>query len=67
MKPLFFQEGECHYNKTNIGAKDTGFVDVEQGNEQALKEAVGKLTYCFGFVDVEQVIEQKIKEAVDKT
>ena len=42
LNPFLFQEGECHYNKTNVGAKDTGFVDVEQGNEQALKEAVGK-------------------------
>jgi len=39
--PYTGQEGECHYNKTNVGAKDTGFVDVEPGNEQALKEAVG--------------------------
>lgn len=34
-------EGQCRFKKSTIGAKDTGFVDVPQGDEEALKQALG--------------------------
>jgi len=39
--PYVGQEGECTFKKTDIGATDTGFVDVTQGDEDALKSALG--------------------------
>lgn len=38
--PYEAKEAECHYNKTYKGATDIGYVDVESGDEDALKEAV---------------------------
>ncbi len=37
------QDGECRFKTESIGAKCTGFVDVTQGNEAALKEAVATI------------------------
>lgn len=34
-------EGQCKFKKSSVGATDTGFVDVTQGDEHALKQAVG--------------------------
>uniref|UniRef100_A0A7E4VAD5 Cathepsin L-like n=1 Tax=Panagrellus redivivus TaxID=6233 RepID=A0A7E4VAD5_PANRE len=31
---------KCHFKKTSIGADDTGFVDLPEGDEEALKVAV---------------------------
>jgi len=33
-------QGKCHFNKSNIGAEDVGFVDIRQGSEESLKQAV---------------------------
>lgn len=33
------QQGHCRYTKSHKGADDTGFVDIESGNEEKLKEA----------------------------
>ncbi|XP_071526131.1 digestive cysteine proteinase 3-like [Panulirus ornatus] len=33
-------DGKCRFNPANVGATVTGYVDVEQGNEAALKKAV---------------------------
>ncbi|KAI6178353.1 (pine wood nematode) hypothetical protein [Aphelenchoides besseyi] len=30
----------CHFNKADVGADDTGFVDLPEGDEEALKTAV---------------------------
>ncbi|XP_061651837.1 cathepsin L.1 [Phyllopteryx taeniolatus] len=38
--PYQAEDGECHYNPANIGATCTGYVDVKEGDEGALKEAV---------------------------
>ena len=31
---------KCHFNPKTVGSSDTGFVDIKQGSEQQLKEAV---------------------------
>ena len=32
---------KCHYDPSKKGAWDVGFVDIPQGDEQKMKEAVG--------------------------
>ena len=39
--PYTAQDGNCAYNVANIGATDSGFVDVKSKDEDALKQAVG--------------------------
>ncbi|KAG7224137.1 hypothetical protein INR49_019872 [Caranx melampygus] len=41
--PYEAEDGECRFKPENIGAKCTGFVDVKQGDEGALKEAVATI------------------------
>ncbi|XP_041827676.1 cathepsin L.1 [Melanotaenia boesemani] len=38
--PYEAEDGQCRYNPDNVGAKCTGYVDVTEGDEDALKEAV---------------------------
>ena len=39
---LFFkpQNGKCHFNPANVGANDTGFVDIKSKSESDLQNAV---------------------------
>lgn len=37
------QDGQCRYKPENVGATCTGYVDVKQGDEDALKEAVATI------------------------
>uniref|UniRef100_A0A3B4UWV3 Cathepsin L.1 n=2 Tax=Seriola dumerili TaxID=41447 RepID=A0A3B4UWV3_SERDU len=41
--PYEAEDGECRFNPATIGAKCTGYVDVKQGDEDALKEAVATI------------------------
>ncbi|XP_069563192.1 cathepsin L.1 [Brachyistius frenatus] len=41
--PYEAEDGTCRYNPANIGATCTGFVDVTNGDEDALKEAVATI------------------------
>ncbi|XP_023160082.2 cathepsin L [Drosophila hydei] len=36
-------DDSCHFNKASIGATDRGFVDIPQGNEQKMSEAVATI------------------------
>lgn len=38
--PYRAEDEKCHYSKKGWGAEDVGFVDIPQGDEQKLKEAV---------------------------
>jgi cathepsin L len=38
--PYEAQDDSCRFNQRNIGATDSGFVDIPQGSETKLKEAV---------------------------
>ncbi|CAF1018450.1 unnamed protein product [Rotaria sp. Silwood1] len=38
--PYEAQEGKCRFNSKTVGATDTGFVDLPQGNETALQIAI---------------------------
>lgn len=41
--PYEAEDGDCHYDPNNIGATCTGYVDVDQNDEDALKEAVATI------------------------
>lgn len=38
--PYKAKELKCHFSKADIGAEDTGYVDLPEGDEEALKTAV---------------------------
>ncbi|KAG1664216.1 Cathepsin L [Nymphon striatum] len=38
--PYTAKDGSCHFKKQDIGATDSGFVDITSGDENALKKAV---------------------------
>lgn len=39
----FFQNDKCRYDPSASGATDVGFTDIEEGNEDQLKEAVATI------------------------
>jgi cathepsin L len=39
----FFQNDNCRYDPSASGATDVGFTDIEEGNEEQLKEAVATI------------------------
>merc|ERR1739846_74706 len=38
--PYDGEEEQCHFSRSSIGATDKGFVDITQGDEEALKAAI---------------------------
>lgn len=38
--PYHAKQAKCHFNKANIGATCSGYVDVESGDEEALRDAL---------------------------
>jgi len=38
--PYKAADAKCKFTRQNVGAKDTGFVDIPEGDEDALKDAV---------------------------
>lgn len=41
--PYMAEDEPCHFKSRNVGATDNGAVDLPQGDEQALKEAVASI------------------------
>ncbi|XP_071101321.1 procathepsin L-like [Haliotis cracherodii] len=41
--PYKAKNGKCHFKRENVGATDTGFVDVEKDNEMALQNAAATI------------------------
>lgn len=41
--PYEGRDGKCRFKKKNVGATDRGFIDIESGNEEVLKEAVATI------------------------
>ena len=37
--PYTGKDGTCHFNKRTVGATDSGYIDIPEGNVDALKEA----------------------------
>eukprot|EP00088_Acartia_fossae_P030560 TRINITY_DN3156_c0_g1_i1.p1 TRINITY_DN3156_c0_g1~~TRINITY_DN3156_c0_g1_i1.p1 ORF type:complete len:348 (+),score=110.23 TRINITY_DN3156_c0_g1_i1:126-1046(+) len=49
--PYEGEDDKCRYNPKNKGAWDIGFVDVEAGNERALKHAIASQGPCSVAID----------------
>ncbi|VVC88081.1 unnamed protein product [Leptidea sinapis] len=47
-------DDKCRYNPKNTGADDVGFVDIPQGNEQKLKEALATIGPVSVAIDASQ-------------
>ncbi|XP_035467019.2 cathepsin L.1 [Scophthalmus maximus] len=41
--PYEAEDGKCRYNPATVGAKCSGYVDIKQGDEDALQEAVASI------------------------
>jgi len=41
--PYTAMDGDCHYNKSAVGATVTGFTDIQSGDEDALKQALASV------------------------
>lgn len=41
--PYQAEVGKCNFNASNVGATDTGFVDIPSGDEQSLKAALASV------------------------
>ncbi|XP_042858750.1 cathepsin L-like [Penaeus japonicus] len=52
--PYEAQDGKCRFDSSNVGATDTGFVDVEHGSESALQKAVAKVGPISVAIDASQ-------------
>ena len=49
--PYEGEDDKCRYNPKNTGATDVGFVDVDAGNEEALKSALATQGPCSVAID----------------
>lgn len=61
---IFFQNDKCRYNPSETGATDVGFTDIEEGNEQQLKEAVATVGPISVAIDASHESFQFYKEGV---
>ncbi|XP_063353782.1 procathepsin L-like [Pelmatolapia mariae] len=52
--PYEAKDGSCRYNPNSIGTKCIGYVDVDQGNEEALKQAVATVGPVSVAIDASQ-------------
>jgi hypothetical protein len=60
----FFQNDKCRYNPRTSGATDVGFMDIEEGNEQQLKEAVATVGPISVAIDASHESFQFYREGV---
>ena len=56
--------GQCRYTKRTVGATDTGFVDVPEGDEKKLKEALATVGPISIAIDASQPSFQFYSEGV---
>jgi len=52
--PYVGTDGQCDFHKSDVGAEDTGFVDIAEGNERALKAALGTVGPVSVAIDASQ-------------
>jgi len=55
---------KCHFKKRNVGATDTGFMDVESGSEKALVDAIASVGPVSVAIDASHSSFQLYKEGV---
>ncbi|TNN29352.1 Digestive cysteine proteinase 1 [Liparis tanakae] len=57
-------DGQCRYNPATVSATCTGYVDVEQGDEDALKEAVATIGPVSVTIDADHLSFQLYESGV---
>uniref|UniRef100_A0A669CTS8 Cathepsin L.1 n=1 Tax=Oreochromis niloticus TaxID=8128 RepID=A0A669CTS8_ORENI len=62
--PYEAENGKCRYNPDNIGATSTGYTEVSQGDEDALKEAVATIGPISVGIDASQMSFQFYESGV---
>ncbi|XP_060919716.1 cathepsin L.1 [Labrus mixtus] len=62
--PYEAEDGQCRYNPANIGAECTGYVDVKEGDEGGLKEAVATIGPVSVGIDASQMSFQLYESGV---
>ncbi|CAF0889440.1 unnamed protein product [Brachionus calyciflorus] len=53
--PYTARDGKCKFNPATVGATDTGYVDIEAENEEALTEALGTVGPVSVAIDASQM------------
>ena len=61
---FIFQDDKCRYNPFTKGATDVGFVDVEEGNEKKLQQAVATVGPVSVAIDASHESFQFYKEGM---
>ena len=59
-----FQDEKCRFNKSDVGADDTGYVNVKSGDEDALKMAVATVGPVSVAIDASHLSFQFYKDGV---
>uniref|UniRef100_A0A023GMW4 Putative cysteine protease n=1 Tax=Amblyomma triste TaxID=251400 RepID=A0A023GMW4_AMBTT len=62
--PYEAQDGDCRYKKEDVGATDTGFVDIKEGSEKDLQKAVATVGPVSVAIDASQPSFQLYSEGV---
>ncbi|XP_042910061.1 cathepsin L-like peptidase [Parasteatoda tepidariorum] len=62
--PYTAQDGDCHFNKYNVGATCTGYVDTPSGDEDALMKAVATVGPVSVAIDASQTSFQLYKSGI---
>ncbi|XP_024917672.1 cathepsin L.1 [Cynoglossus semilaevis] len=62
--PYEGEDGDCRYNPANIGATCTGYVDVKEGDEDALQEAVATIGPVSVAIDASHVSFQLYESGI---
>jgi cathepsin L len=62
--PYTAKNGKCHYSAANIGATDTGFVDVKPGSESDLENAIATVGPISVAIDASKSSFQFYKKGV---
>ena len=53
--PYTARDGKCKFDPANVGATDTGYVDIESGSEEALTEAIATVGPVSVAIDASQM------------
>ncbi|KAG1679585.1 Cathepsin L [Nymphon striatum] len=62
--PYTAEDGTCHFKKQDIGATDSGFVDIASGDEKALQKAVATVGPISVAIDASHISFQLYSEGV---
>ena len=61
---ITLQDGKCRFKMADVGATDTGFVDIQKGNETELQMAVATVGPVAVAIDASHISFQQYKSGV---